>query len=91
MTWNLLSQWSVSSCISFNEAKSVLLRFPQWSDPSTYYINGKKVPVAELHRDLGVLPLCDLSWSDHMRFITSKAYKMLSLSVELLVLLSQFP
>ena len=50
------------------------------SDPQTkYLINGLAILPCKQQKDLGILVSSDLSWSDQVSRITSKAYKILRL------------
>ena len=44
-----------------------------------YFINNLSIPFSNFHKDLGVIMSSDLTWNDHFRFITAKAYKFLSI------------
>ena len=55
----------------------VLLRFCLSPSPTLfdYSINNTPIQVLNCHRDLGILMSCDLKWSNHYKFISSRAYK----------------
>ena len=75
-----LSLWSESKMF-FNKAKSFLVQFTLNSSPlpSSYCINGQSIDIKESCRDLGVIITFNLSWSDHVTYVVSKAYKLLGL------------
>ena len=74
-----LSLWSLTNRLAFNVAKSAMLSFPCGSVPPPHFVSGVEIPFVSFTRDLGVLISSSLSWSDHINYITSKAYKMLGL------------
>ena len=76
-----LSEWCISSKLSFNANKCSLIRFSTNSTPFEidYLLCGSQLKVANSCRDLGIIVSDNLSWSDHYKFISSKAYSQLSL------------
>jgi len=75
--------WSQSSVILFNEAKFVHVRF--WTKPSfdlvttTYTVNGNPIRQLSKHKDLGIIFINTLNWTEHYKSITAKAYQILAL------------
>ena len=78
---NSLSDWCTNNHMSFNESKSVLLRFS--SSPVSnisYHLNDIPIDGKLSQKDLGVILSNNLSWSDHYRHMDlPKAYKTLGL------------
>ena len=74
-TWS--DQWS----LDFNESKCAHVRF--FPNPNSihtsYFINNLSIPFSNFHKDLGVIMSSDLTWNDHFRFITAKAYKFVGI------------
>ena len=91
----LLSIWSSVWKLRFNVTvlKCVLLSFTSKrkatssndrattnaTQSQTYSINNLPIASSNHHKDLGVLITSDLTWSNHIKIISSKAYKKLGL------------
>ena len=45
----------------------------------TYKIGDHTISARDLHRELGIMLQCNLSWANHYDYICSKAYKILGL------------
>ena len=71
-----LSNWSQMWNLHFNEKKCVLVRFCLSLSLTLfdYFINNTPIQVLNCHRDLGILMSCNLKWSHHYKFISSRAY-----------------
>ena len=76
-----LSQWSRDSGLSFNAGKCTVVRFCTNSSPFVvdYLLDSYPLKVSKTCRDLGVIISDNLSWSEHYKSISSKAYGQLSL------------
>ena len=73
-----ISQWSSETELFFNESKFAYIRF--WDKPSSidlpeYIINNKSISKVEKFKDLGIILTSNLSWDQHYKKITGKAYK----------------
>ena len=73
-----LSQWSRDSGLSFNAGKCTVVRFCTNSSPFVVDYLLDSYPLKTC-RDLGVIISDNLSWSEHYKSISSKAYGQLSL------------
>ena len=79
---DVLTVWSKHWNLCFNESKCSLVRFGfQKSSSSShiYSINSCVIQNDSQHKDLGIIVSSDLSWTNHIRYIAAKAYKILAL------------
>ena len=75
-----LNNWSLQWKLKFKESKCIHMRIGGESvDPSLYEINSVPIPTQSNNKDLGILISSDQTWSDHVRHITARAYKILGL------------
>lgn len=76
-----LSHWCLKWNLRFNEKKCVVLRFCLKSPRIlfNYSLNNISISSVNHHRDLGIIFSHDLKWNDHLKFISSRAYKILGL------------
>ena len=72
---NQLTLWSKDWNLHFNEDKCVLMRFCSRREPLlfNYYINSKQVVTKMIHRDLSMLMLVNLHWTDHYELSLKRA------------------
>ena len=78
----LLFNWSQNWNLPFNGNKCALLRFTANNPfiPFLYNLNDTtQVTSSTHHKDLGVFISQDLSWNEHLKYISSRAYKLLGL------------
>ena len=77
-----LQQWSSDTGLRFNALKSMLLRFHNSSTPVSnfdYIMNNSIIPHVSSGCDLGVIFSETLSWTDHFKLISRRAYSQLNL------------
>ena len=76
-----LFHWSKYWNLQFNKRKCVLLRFSAKCPLTSYNytIGDNPIATTEHHKDLGVIMSNNLSWAEHLKFISSRAYKLLGL------------
>ena len=76
-----ISVWSKQWNLFFNESKCALISFcgahPHFTQ--SYLLNNQEITRCHHHKDLGVIWCNNLSWSDHIQYISARAYKMLGL------------
>ena len=70
--------WSIDSDLFFGISKCIYLSFNN-KTPTSYSLDGNTLPRLHSHRDLGVQISDYLSWENHYKHITSKAYRYLGL------------
>ena len=76
-----ISVWSKQWNLFFNESKCALISFCRAHPHFTqlYLLNNQEITRCHHHKDLGVIWCNNLSWSDHIQYISARAYKMLGL------------
>ena len=71
-----LSEWSTTTMLQFNIAKSAILRFcpndPPFDIPYIYNFDNSAIDTTISHRDLGVTMSSSLNWSLHYNVLCSK-------------------
>ena len=75
---NSLFTWCQDSDLNFNLKKCVHLSFKHNID-TTYMLSDITIPCNMCHKDLGIILSSGLSWNNHYKSITARAYKVLSL------------
>ena len=64
----------------FKFIQMCVLKFALWSQSlTTYYINNQPIKSSDSYKDLGIIVTSNLSWSEHIKSIWSKAYRSLHL------------
>ena len=78
---NNLLTWSNIWGMEFDTSKCKVLRVARVKSvlERDYYLGESRLDRVVVEKDLGVLIRRDLSWNDHVDFITGKAHKMLRL------------
>ena len=78
---NNVSLWNLRWKLFFNENKFVHIRFCSTisNNTTTYKINDMAVDCKLHHKDLGILYSHNLTWTEHYKHITEKAYNTLGL------------
>ena len=78
---NNVSLWSLRWKLFFNENKFMHIRFCSTisNNTSTYKINDLAIDCKLYHKDLGILYSHNLTWTEHYKLITVKAYNTLGL------------
>ena len=76
-----MTTWCSTWNLHLNSSKCAAVRFtPSASPPSSLYqVNNQPLVSVTKHKDLGVIVCANLSWSEHIKFITAKAYRSLHL------------
>ena len=75
-----LEGWRETWSLKFNIKKFLVVQFSTKSPTfqSNYTLDGQCLSTSSAHKDLGIIMSSDLSWSDHYGYITSAAYRELS-------------
>lgn len=76
---NNLFRWSVIKEMGFQPSKCKNLRISRkrFSPDHSYSLDGNSLQVVSSVKDLGVMVTKDLTWSDHIRYVTAKSSRML--------------
>ena len=72
-------EWGTACCMRGNASKSAFLRFSPQILPTAYTVHSDPIPLRTSHRNLRALITNDFSWSTHIAYILSKAYRSLRL------------
>ena len=82
---NNTADWSHFTNLLFNVAKFFHVRFlpklPLNPDTSIYSINGNPIASSSQHKDLGITFTANLTWTEHHKIITARAYQTLGLII----------
>ena len=74
---NTLGAWSSIKLLKFNPSKCKTMfisrRRLRKSEPNPLFLNGSLIEAVDCIKHLGISIASDLSWSQHIQFITSKA------------------
>ena len=79
---DVLGVWSLLNHLSFNTTKCktmVLSRKKLKTTPSQVFLLGSQLESVDSFKYLGLLIKCDLTWTDHIKQICSKARKLVGL------------
>ena len=77
-----LSSWAKKWLVTFNATKTVFLQVSRKTNPSPkpiLYLNGQIIKEAPTHKHLGLTFNANLTWSDHIGNLVSKASKCIGL------------
>ena len=76
---NLIHTWSANNKLPLNDIKCVVLHFNR-SNPHTKYFLGFTQLISEtMAKDLGIFVDVDLSFNQHVSYVTKKSYKLINL------------
>jgi len=75
-----LEGWRDAWSLKFSIKKSLIVQFSTKFSTfqSNYVLDGQCLSTSSAHKDLGIIMSSDLSWSDHYDYVTSAAYRELS-------------
>ena len=80
---NTLGAWSSIKLLKFNPSKCKTMfisrRRLMRSEPSSLFLNGSLIEAVDCIKYLGISIASDLSWSQHIQSITSKARRLVGL------------
>ena len=80
---NMIQTWASSNFMTFNESKCKVMHISQKRYPlspcTSIMLNGSILETVTMYKYLGLLISSDLSWSNHIQSVCSKARKIVGL------------